>query len=35
MLSGEEFIDYAIRELGLILPFDFEKFYKFLKLIQD
>ena len=35
MLSWNDFKDYAIWELGQLLPFDFEKFYTLLKLIQE
>jgi aspartyl-tRNA(Asn)/glutamyl-tRNA(Gln) amidotransferase subunit B len=35
MLSGKDYVEYSIWELSQLLPFDFEKFYKLLKLIQD
>ncbi len=35
MLAGKEYVEYSIWELSQLLPFDFEKFYKLLKLIQD
>ncbi len=35
MLHWKQFEEYAIWELGKLLPFDFEKFYKFLKMIQE